>query len=202
MDHIYERTHREVVVNILTVLAIALALSMDAFAVSVSASATIGSVNWKHYVRLSAAFGFFQFIMPVIGWALGVSVRSYIEAWDHWIAFGLLALVGLNMLREAWGGDEEEKTSGDPSRGIQLFMLAVATNIDAMAVGLSFAVIGVPVWGPALLIGVVCAAVTASGVKLGHILGRSNLLGSKISVLGGLVLIGIGVKILFEHGVC
>lgn len=199
----YGRTYREVIVNILAVLAIALALSMDAFAVSVSASATIGSVTWKHYVRLAGAFGFFQFLMPVIGWALGVSVRSYIEAWDHWIAFALLALVGINMLREAFGGgEEEEKSSGDPSRGLQLFMLAVATSIDAMAVGLSFAVIGVSVWGPAILIGLVCSVVTASGVKLGHLLGRSKLLGSRISVLGGLVLIGIGVKILFEHGVC
>ena len=199
----YGRTYREVIVNILAVLAIALALSMDAFAVSVSASATIGSVTWKHYVRLAGAFGFFQFLMPVIGWALGVSVRSYIEAWDHWIAFALLALVGINMLREAFGGgEEEEKSSGDPSRGLQLFMLAVATSIDAMAVGLSFAVIGVSVWGPAILIGLVCAVVTASGVQLGHLLGRSKLLGSRISVLGGLVLIGIGVKILFEHGVC
>ena len=170
--------------NILAVLAIALALSMDAFAVSVSASATIGSVTWKHYVRLAGAFGFFQFLMPVI-------------------ACVLLVLIGANMLREAFGGgEEEEKSSGDPSRGLQLFMLAVATSIDAMAVGLSFAVIGVSVWGPAILIGLVCAVVTASGVKLGHLLGRSKLLGSRISVLGGLVLIGIGVKILFEHGVC
>ena len=139
--------------------------------------------------------------MPVIGWMLGLSVRSYIEAWDHWIAFGLLSLVGLNMLREAWFGGEEEKHSGDPSRGFQLIMLAVATSIDAMAVGLSFAMIGVSVWGPAVIIGLVCAAVTAAGVKLGRMLGGSDILGNKVSVLGALVLIGIGVKILYEHGV-
>ena len=184
-----------------TVFAIALALAMDAFAVSVSAAATLPSVTWRHYFRLTFHFGLFQFLMPVIGWALGLSVRSYIEAWDHWIAFALLTLVGLNMLREAWFGEEEEKRSGDPTRGLQLIMLAVATSIDAMAVGLSFAMIGVSVWGPAVIIGLVCAAVTAAGVKLGRLLGGSDILGNKVSVLGALVLIGIGVKILYEHGV-
>ena len=185
-----------------TVFAIALALAMDAFAVSVSAAATLPSVTWRHYFRLSFHFGLFQFLMPVIGWALGVSVRGYIETWDHWIAFAMLSLVGLNMLREAWFGEEEEASSGDPTRGVQLVMLAVATSIDAMAVGLSFAMIGVSVWGPATIIGLVCAVVTASGVKLGRLLGSSNLLGNKVSIVGALVLIGIGVKILHEHGVC
>ena len=125
----------------------------------------------------------------------------HIETWDHWIAFAMLSLVGLNMLREAWFGEEEESSSGDPTRGVQLVMLAVATSIDAMAVGLSFAMIGVPVWGPSIIIGLVCAAVTAAGVKLGRILGGTRLLGNKVAVLGGLVLIGIGIKILHEHGV-
>lgn len=185
----------------LTVFAIALALAMDAFAVSVSAAATLPSVTWRHYFRLSFHFGLFQFLMPVVGWALGVSVRGYIEAWDHWIAFAMLSLVGLNMLREALFGEEEEKRSGDPTRGVQLIMLSVATSIDAMAVGLSFAMIGVSVWWPAVVIGLVCAAVTAAGVKIGRILGGSRILGNKVSVLGGLVLIGIGIKILHEHGV-
>lgn len=191
----------EFAVTFFTVLAIALALAMDAFAVSVSAAATLPAVTWRHYFRFSFHFGLFQFLMPVVGWALGLSVRSYIEAWDHWIAFALLSLVGLNMLREAFFGEEETHSSGDPSRGVQLIMLAVATSIDAMAVGLSFAMIGVSVWGPAVIIGVVCAAVTAAGVKLGRMLGGSELLGNKVSVLGALVLIGIGVKILYEHGV-
>lgn len=185
----------------LTVFAIALALAMDAFAVSVSAAATLPSVTWRHYFRLSFHFGLFQFLMPVVGWALGVSVRGYIEAWDHWIAFAMLSLVGLNMLREALFGEEEEKRSSDPTRGVQLIMLSVATSIDAMAVGLSFAMIGVSVWWPAVVIGLVCAAVTAAGVKIGRILGGTRILGNKVSVLGGLVLIGIGIKILHEHGV-
>ncbi len=184
-----------------TVFALALALAMDAFAVSVSAAAMLPAVTWRHYFRFSFHFGLFQFLMPVVGWALGLSVRSYIEAWDHWVAFALLSLVGLNMLREAFFGEEETHSSGDPSRGVQLIMLAVATSIDAMAVGLSFAMIGVSVWGPAVIIGVVCAVVTAAGVRLGRMLGGSELLGNKVSVLGALVLIGIGVKILHEHGV-
>lgn len=194
-------TFPEHAVSFLSVLAIAVALAMDAFAVSVSAAATLPAVTWRHYFRLFFHFGLFQFLMPVVGWALGLSVRSYIEAWDHWIAFAMLALVGLNMLREAWFGEEEESSSGDPSRGLQLVMLAVATSIDAMAVGLSFAMLGVSVWWPAAVIGLVCAAITATGVKLGRLLGSSSFLGNKASVLGGLVLIGIGLKILHEHGV-
>ena len=139
--------------------------------------------------------------MPVIGWMLGFSVHRYIEAWDHWIAFVLLVLVGLNMLRDAWNGEEKSEMRGDPSKGLQLFMLSIATSIDAMAVGLSFSMIGLSVWGPAAVIGIVCSAVTAAGVKAGRLLGSSNIFGGKISILGAAVLIGIGVKILFEHGV-
>ncbi len=187
--------------SFLAAFAVAVALAMDAFAVSVSAAASLGRVSFGHYFRMSLTFGFFQFAMPVIGWGLGLSVRSWIEAWDHWIAFGLLLFVGLNMLREAFFSDEEEGQSGDPSRGAALFLLAVATSIDAMAVGLSFSMAGISVWMPSVVIGLVCAALTSLGVKLGSALGRSELLGGKAAVLGALVLIGIGVKILHEHGV-
>ena len=182
-------------------LIIAVGVSMDAFAVSLSASATLGRVNMGHYFRMALTFGFFQFAMPVIGWLLGLSVKDLIEAWDHWIAFALLFFVGMNMLREAFSGEEEEERGGDPSRGATLVLLAVATSIDAMAVGLSFSMAGISVWMPALVIGLVCVALTALGIKLGSSLGRSELLGGKAAVVGALVLIGIGVKILHEHGV-
>ncbi|MBQ4616314.1 MAG: manganese efflux pump [Mailhella sp.] len=185
----------------LSVLAIAVALAVDAFAVSVSAAAALGRVTAGHYVRMAFTFGFFQFAMPVVGWLLGLSVRSYIEAWDHWIAFGLLSFVGMNMLREAFSEEDEDDRSGDPSRGLTLILLAVATSIDALAVGLSFSLIGVSVWMPAVTIGLVCAALTALGIRLGSVLGSSGLIGSRASVIGALVLIGIGVKILHEHGV-
>ena len=187
--------------SLLSSLAIALALAMDAFAVSVSASTTLKKLDIGHYVRMASTFGFFQFAMPVVGWALGLTVRDLIEAWDHWIAFALLLFVGLNMLREAFGGEEEKKRQGDPSRGITLLLLAVATSIDALAVGLSFSMAGISVWEPAIVIGLVCAVLTALGLRLGSALGRSELLGGKASVVGALVLIGIGVNILHEHAV-
>jgi putative Mn2+ efflux pump MntP len=187
--------------SFLAILALAAALAMDAFAVSVSAAVTLPHITWKHYARLSCAFGGFQFIMPVLGWLLGMSVHSYIEQWDHWIAFALLSLVGLNMLRESLSSAEEERPFGDPTCGMTLFVLAVATSIDALAVGLSFAMIDVSVWKPAVIIGAVCAAITAVGVRLGRWIGDSGLLGHWASAAGALVLIGIGFKILYEHGV-
>ena len=187
--------------SLFEILAIAVALAMDAFAVSVATSASLPKITWRHCFRLSFHFGLFQFLMPVIGWGMGMSVRSYIEGWDHWVAFAMLALVGLGMLKEAWSDGEEERREGDATRGLTLIMLAVATSIDAMAVGLSFAMVGVSVWMPAVLIGVVCAVITLAGIALGRILGRSTMLGGKASVLGALVLFGIGIKILHEHGV-
>lgn len=186
--------------SLLSSLAIALALAMDAFAVSISSSSALRQVSLGHFLRMSLTFGLFQFLMPVIGWTLGLSVHDYIEAWDHWIAFGLLTFVGLNMLREAFS-EEDEEQRGDPSRGFTLILLAVATSIDALAVGFSFSMAGIDVWGPAVIIGLVCVALTALGVWLGSRLGRSDLLGGKAAVLGALVLIGIGVNILREHGV-
>ena len=187
--------------SFLSSLAVAIALAMDAFAVSLSASASLGRVNVGHYFRMALTFGFFQFAMPVIGWMLGLSVKDWIEAWDHWIAFALLFFVGMNMLREAFFGDGEEECQGDPSRGATLILLAVATSIDALAVGLSFSMAGISVWMPAIVIGLVCAMLTALGIRLGSALGRSEFLGKKAAVLGAMVLIGIGVKILHEHGV-
>lgn len=184
------------------ILAIAVALSMDAFAVSVSTSASLKKIQIGHYIRFAPAFGGFQFLMPVLGWLLGISVVQYIEAFDHWIAFGLLALVGGNMIKEALSRDEETQSDKkDPTRGITLLILAVATSIDALAVGLSFSMIGVSVWKPALIIGIVCAAISAIGIKLGALLGNLKMLGEKAGLIGGIVLIGIGLKILFEHGV-
>lgn len=187
--------------SLLPSLAIAVALAMDAFAVALSSSTSLKRVTCGHYLRMSMAFGLFQFLMPVIGWTLGLSVRDYIESWDHWIAFSLLAFVGLNMLREAFSDEEEDVRGGDPSRGLTLLLLAVATSIDALAVGLSFSMIGVSVWFPAVVIGVVCALLTALGVWLGFRLGRSDLLGGKATAAGALVLFAIGLKILHEHGV-
>lgn len=181
------------------IFVIAVALAMDAFAVAVCAGCAVRRVTAGHYLRLGLTFGFFQFLMPVLGWLLGHSVRGYIESWDHWVAFALLAWIGVSMFRS--GMSNEACPAGDPSRGRQLLMLAVATSIDALAVGLSFALLGMDVWKPSLVIGVVCAVITALGVFLGRTLAHADLFGRRAELVGGLVLLGIGVKILYEHGV-
>lgn len=180
------------------ILAIAVALAMDAFAVAVATGLKL-RCSLAQTVRMAGAFGVFQFIMPVAGWALGLTVRSYIEAFDHWVAFVLLAFVGGKMLYEAWNGGGERS---DPTRGATLVLLAVATSIDALAVGISMALLNVDIWHPAAIIGLVCFAITAAGMHLGRLAVREGgALSARANVLGGLVLIGIGLKILCEHGV-
>ena len=163
--------------------AIAVALAMDAFAVSVCAGCALKRVTAVHFLRLSLTFGFFQFLMPVI-------------------AFALLAWIGGNMIRG--GGDDSEdgeSCSVDPTKGRKLLILAVATSIDALAVGLSFSLLNINVWGPSTLIGVVCAVITALGLLAGKGLAHADIFGRRAELVGGCVLIGIGLKILYEHGV-
>ena len=139
--------------------------------------------------------------MPLIGWFLGSSVREYIEFIDHWIAFGLLALIGGHMIADALkGGDCGEDAVTDLSNR-RLFLLALATSIDALAVGLSFSLLNINVWGPSTLIGVVCAVITALGLLAGKGLAHADIFGRRAELVGGCVLIGIGLKILYEHGV-
>lgn len=185
--------------GIISILAIAVALAMDAFAVAI-ATGLKQRCSLVQTVRMAGAFGIFQFIMPVIGWALGLTVRSYIEAFDHWVAFALLALVGGKMLYEAWKGGDDE--CSDPTKGATLLLLAVATSIDALAVGISIALLNVDIWYPAAVIGLICFSITAVGMHMGRMVVREgSTLAAKANVLGGLVLIGIGVKVLLEHGV-
>ena len=188
--------------DIWTLLLMSIGLAMDAFAVSVCAGCALKRVTAVHFLRLSLTFGFFQFLMPVIGWALGLTVRGFIESWDHWIAFALLAWIGGNMIRG--GGDDSEdgeSCSVDPTKGRKLLILAVATSIDALAVGLSFSLLNINVWGPSTLIGVVCAVITALGLLAGKGLAHADIFGRRAELVGGCVLIGIGLKILYEHGV-
>lgn len=171
---------------------------MDAFAVSIAAGVVIPRLTYRHVFRVSFHFGLFQFLMPVVGWALGTTVASYIAAWDHWVAFGLLGFIGGKMLFDAWRGSEEDsKVCADPTRGVSLITLSVATSIDALAVGLSMAMLQVQVWAPAVIIGLVAAALSAVGITFGHKLGFR--FGKWAATLGGVVLIGIGVRILVTH---
>ncbi len=183
------------------ILLLAAALSLDAFAVAVASGIRLCAVSGRQTFRMAGAFGFFQFFMPLFGWVLGRQVRGWIEAWDHWLAFGLLCFIGLKMIREAWAGADDNAACVDPTMGRHLFILAVATSIDALAVGLSLAFLGYDIFVPALIIGLVCAVFTVSGLRLGCVAAQTCKLGLRAGVVGGVVLIGIGVKILFEHNV-
>lgn len=181
----------------LTLLGIALGLAMDAFAVAVGAGLQLCEVTPRQTFRLAWHFGLFQAFMPVIGWLAGRTLVHYISPVDHWIAFGLLALIGGKMIYEAFKDRSEDAEVCDPTKGWRLVMLSVATSIDALAVGLSLAILGISIWWPAIVIGIVAGVMTTIGLDLGKRFG--TLLGRRMEVVGGLILIGIGVKILAEH---
>ena len=180
----------------LTLVGLALALAMDAFAVALGTGVILQKLTGRHLFRLGFHFGLFQALMPVIGWLAGLSIIQWVEAWDHWIAFSLLAIIGGRMIYEAFS-DEEKTDDRDPTKGLSLVLLSIATSIDALAVGFSLSVIGVSIWMPALVIGLVAGAFTVAGMLLGRRLG--DRWGQRVEVLGGLVLIAIGLKILLEH---
>lgn len=183
--------------DFLTLFGIAVALAMDAFAVALGTSLSLPRLTGRHLFRFGFHFGLFQALMPIIGWLAGLSIRHYIEAFDHWLAFVLLALVGGKMLWEAFHPDIEDVSAKDPTRGWSLVMLSVATSIDALAVGLTLSMLGLSIWTPALVIGLTAGILTLTGMILGRRLGQHW--GSRVEILGGLILIGIGLKILLEH---
>ena len=147
-------------------------------------------------LRLATAFGLFQFVMPILGWLLGRTVVSYIADYDHWIAFGLLTIVGIRMIKEYFDKDDKERFK-DPTKGWTLLVLSIATSIDALAVGVSLAFFDVNIYYASAVIGIVCFAITAVGMVFGKALSR--ILGKKAVLLGGIVLIAIGIKIVVEH---
>jgi len=179
--------------NILEILMIAVGLAMDAFAVSIAAG-TSGKLGGKRATfRLSFHFGLFQAMMPVIGWFAGIRIAYLISAVDHWVAFGLLLLVGGRMVLSSFNL-ETETFSKDPSRGASLVILSVATSIDALAVGLSLAMMQINIWYPSVIIGIITALLSVIGIRAGRYFGKK--LGPRMELLGGIILIGIGLKIL------
>ncbi len=186
--------------TISTMFIIAVALAIDAFAVALASGAALPTVSFRHTFRLAWHFGLFQSGMTAIGWLGGLSFRPLIENIDHWLAFGLLAFVGGRMIFEAFQSDND-KHNHDPTKGRTLIILSVATSIDALAVGLSLAMLKTEIFKPVILIGLVAIILTAIGLHLGHLLGTKSKLGEKSEIIGGLVLISIGLKILHEHGV-
>ena len=175
---------------------------MDAFAVAITTGMRLDRLTPRHVFRMSFHFGLFQALMPIIGWIAGLSVRGLIEQWVHWVAFGLLAFVGINMIRESLSpGEGKNAKNNDPTRRLSLIMLSLATSIDALAVGLSLALLGVSIWIPAVVIGLVCLCMTAFGMYTGRKAANIRSLGNRAGLVGGLVLLGIGLKILWEHNV-
>ena len=176
-------------------LLIAIGLSMDAFSVSICKGLTTKKFSWRMALVCGLWFGFFQALMPTIGYFLGAQFQEMIEAYDHWIAFGLLSLIGANMIREAvWGKGEEQ----DGSLGFKtMFLLAIATSIDALAVGVSFACIQVKLWSSVVVIGITTFLFSVLGVKIGNVFGAKYE--RSAGIIGGIILILIGLKILLEH---
>lgn len=177
---------------------------MDAFAVSVSAAMCGTPLSRVHMARAAASFGFFQFAMPIAGWYLGSAFKSYIQEFDHWLAFALLAFVGGKMILEAIKArdpascpDPEEAKPHGITRLDSLLLLSFATSLDAMAVGLSYNLIGAPILAPSLVIGLTTLSTCALGLRFGK--GLKRLFEEWAEIAGGAVLVLIGAKILLEH---
>ncbi len=178
------------------ILLIAIGLAMDAFAVSLGAGASGKSSSRRAIFRISFHFGLFQFFMPILGWMMGSRVAPFIVAIDHWIAFGLLFLVGVRMIKSGTGAADEQSPV-DPSRGMTLVSLSIATSIDAFAVGLTMAMLHVNIFYPSLMIGLVAAALSLAGIQLGGRLGAR--FGKGMEIAGGVLLLVIGLRILAAH---
>ena len=174
---------------------IAVGLSMDAFAVSICKGLSVRQLRPRHAIIAGAYFGGFQALMPVIGWLLGRQFEGLIKSIDHWIAFVLLALIGANMIREAVKNEEENLNDSFSPR--TMLPLAVATSIDALAVGVTFAFLDVDIVPAVSMIGVTTFVLSAIGVKIGNVFGAKYK--SKAELVGGIVLVVMGVKILIEH---
>lgn len=180
----------------LQIVLIAVGLAMDAAAVSLGAAASGYANEPRAVFRLSFHFGLFQFMMPVLGWLLGIGVEQYVSSVDHWIAFGLLAYVGAKMI---WSGikPSDQNLKSDPSRGFTLVMLSVATSIDALAIGLSLAMLKVSIWYPSVAIGIITAVLSVAAIKLGNRLGAA--FGQRMEIVGGIILVAIGLRIVLSH---
>ena len=182
--------------EILTIILLAIGLAMDAFAVSICKGLAMGKAQWRGMIVIGLWFGAFQAIMPIIGYFLGRSCYDLIKDYDHWIAAALLFLIGVNMIREALSGEEEDMNA-DIGFKVML-ILAIATSIDALAIGISIAMDSDgSIFASALVIGVITMVISMVGVKIGSVFG--DRFGTKAEILGGVILILIGVKVILEH---
>lgn len=182
---------------IISILLIALGLAMDAFAVSITSGITIKNLKMRHALLVGSVFGIFQALMPVLGWALGQWAYRFVSVVDYWVAFGLLLFVGGHMIIQAMQPEDKESGPKNPLHLPTLLTLAVATSIDAFAIGISLSMLRVSILQPVLIIGLVTFALCFAGVYFGRLFGHLNE--KKMEVFGGLVLIGLGTKMLIDH---
>lgn len=180
----------------LTILLIAIGLSADSFAVSITSGLVLKKIDFKNAAKIAFSLGFFQALMPTIGWLIGVKIQKYIESFDHWIAFGLLFIIGIKMILESLKNDEEDKNF-NPLNPKVLLMISLATSIDALVVGISFAFIDYNWFVSGFIIGAVTFIISMLGILFGKKMG--SRFGSKMEIVGGIILIFIGVRILFQH---
>jgi len=178
-----------------TILFIAFGLAMDAFAVSISSGFTIKNLKVENALKVAVSFGLFQAVMPVIGWLAGLGMKEYIAAFDHWAAFALLGAIGIKMIYES--GKMKKENAENPLGIYRLLLLSFATSIDALAVGLTLSFLDVAIALPVIVIGFVTFVLSFSGVYIGNRVG--HFFENRIEIAGGLILIAIGFKILFEH---
>lgn len=182
--------------SLLTSFLIALGLAMDALAVSIGVGTSPQGILQRSRLRLAFHLGLFQGGMTLLGWLAGRTIAGYIQQLDHWLALGLLCYVGLGMIRNGLRGNPE-RTTKDPTRGRMMVILSVATSIDALAVGFSMAMISTPVVIPSLVIAGVTFFLSILGLTAGGKLG--DLLGKRVEILGGVILVGIGIQIFLSH---
>lgn len=181
--------------DLIIIILIALGLSIDSFAVSVANGLSIQNISIKDKLKIASSLAIFQALMPLLGWYAGIGVADYIKLFDHWIAFVLLSIIGIKMIYESFNGSEEAKNR--KLNNSTLIAQSIATSIDAFAVGISFALLGTKIFLPVIIIGIITFIASIIGLQIGKIMGAR--FSKYIEVFGGLVLIGIGLKILIEH---
>ena len=181
--------------TVFEIFLIGIGLSMDAFAVSICKGLSIGKVNGRHMLTAGLWFGGFQALMPLIGYLLGSTFEQYVTSIDHWIAFILLSIIGANMIKESFDEDSEKQNASFSF--MSMLMVAMATSIDALAVGITFAFLQVNIWLAIAVIGCTTFVISAAGIKIGSIFGAKYK--AKAEFFGGAVLICLGIKILVEH---
>lgn len=181
--------------GIIELIIIAVGLAMDAFAVSIGKGLSLKKIKFNHFLSVALWFGGFQALMPLIGYLLGTTFTAIVRDFDHWVAFFLLGIIGFNMIRDSFSKEEDDQDDNFSIR--TMLMLAVATSIDALAVGVSFAFLKVDLWLAVAAIGIITATLSAIGLKIGNIFGMKYK--SKAEFTGGVVLVLMGIKILVEH---